>query len=184
MCKDSQAVHSAAPGTEGASYPFWSPDGRFLAFFADGKLKKLELTGGPVQTICDAPSGRGGTWNKDGVIIFTPVAAGGICRVSASGGTPVRINNPDPTRGEESRRWPVFLPDRTHYLYLAANFSGRKSVDGIFVGSLDSNEKPFVVEAIANAAYAEPGYVLFYRDNTPFVQRFDWKRAAAAYTYY
>lgn len=73
---------------------------------------------------------------------------------------------------------PYFLPDGTHYLYLAANFSGRKGVDGIFVGSLDSNEKPFVVEATANAAYAEPGYVLFYRDNTLFAQRFDWKRAA------
>jgi Tol biopolymer transport system component len=168
------------PGTEGATYPFWSPDGRFLAFFADGKLKKLELSGGPVQTICDAPSGRGGTWNQDGVIIFTPVAAGGICRVSASGGTPERISNPDPTRGEESRRWPVFLPDGKHYLYLAANFSGRKGVDGIFVGSLDSDEKPFVVEATANAAYAEPGYVLFYRDNTLFAQRFDWKRVAVS----
>jgi hypothetical protein len=73
---------------------------------------------------------------------------------------------------------PYFLPDGTHYLYLAANFSVRKGVDGIFVGSLDSNEKPFVVEATANAAYAEPGYVLFYRDNTLFAQRFDWKRAA------
>jgi eukaryotic-like serine/threonine-protein kinase len=166
------------PGTEGATYPFWSPDGRFLAFFADGKLKKLELSGGPVHTLCDAPSGRGGTWNKDGVIVFAPVAQGGLYRISASGGTPGRISNPDPNKGEGSRRWPVFLPDGTHYLYLAANFSGRKGVDGIFVGSLDSNEKRFVVEATANAAYAEPGFVLFYRDNTLFAQRFDWKGVA------
>ena len=165
------------PGTEGATYPFWSPDGRFLAFFADGKLKKLELSGGPVHTICDAPSGRGGTWNKDGVIVFAPLSQGGLYRVSASGGTPGRISDPDLRRGE-FRRWPVFLPDGTHYLYLAANFSGRDGVDGIFVGSLDSNEKRFVVEANANAAYAEPGYVLFYRDNTLFAQRFDWTRVA------
>ena len=166
--------------TEGASYPFWSADGQFLAFFADGKLKKLESSGGQVQTICDAPSGRGGTWNKDDVIVFTPDAAlgAGLYRVSASGGTPTPISNPDKARGELSHRWPMFLPDGTHYLYMAANFSGRKGVDAIFVGSLDSNEKRFVVGASANAAYAAPGYLLFYRDKTLLAQRFDLKRFA------
>jgi eukaryotic-like serine/threonine-protein kinase len=166
--------------TEGATYPFWSADGRSLAFFADGKLKKLEVSGGPVQTVCDAPSGRGGTWNRDGVIVFTPDASlgKGLYRVSASGGTPTPIDNPDPSRGEQSHRWAMFLPDGTHYLYLAANFAGRKGVDAIFVGSLDSNEKRFVAEAAANAAYAAPGYLLFYRDKTLFAQRFDLKRLA------
>jgi Tol biopolymer transport system component len=175
----SQGARSLAD-TEGASYPFWSPDGRSLAFFADAKLKKLELSGGPVQTLCDAPSGRGGTWNKDGVIVFTPDArlGGGLYRVSASGGTPTPISNPDGSRGEQSHRWPMFLPDGTHYLYMAANFSGRKGVDAIFVGSLDSNEKRFVVEATANAAYAAPGYLLFYHDKTLLAQRFDLKRFA------
>src|SRR5262249_40568093 len=142
------------PDTEGASYPFWSPDGRSLAFFADGKLKKVELSGGQAQTICDAPSGRGGTWNKDGVIVFTPDGrlGAGLYRVAASGGTPTPISEPDASRGEQSHRWPQFLPDGIHYLYMAADFSGRKGVNAIFVGALDSNEKRFVVEATANAA--------------------------------
>ena len=166
--------------TEGATYPFWSADGRSLAFFADGKLKKLEVSGGPVQAVCDAPSGRGGTWNKDGLIVFTPDAAlgGGLYRVSASGGTPAPVSKPDESSGEDSHRWPVFLPDGTHYLYMAANFSGQKGVDAIFVSSLESNEKHFVVQAPANAAYAAPGYLLFYRDRNLLAQRFDLKRLA------
>jgi eukaryotic-like serine/threonine-protein kinase len=162
--------------TEGASYPFWSADSKSLAFFADGKLKKLEVAGGPVQSICDAPSGRGGAWNKDGVIIFTPDARlGGLYRVAASGGTPAQISAPDTAGGELSHRWPVFLPDQKHFLYLAANFSGRWDKDAIYAGALDSNEKRFVVAATANAAYAAPGYLLFYRDKTLLAQKFDTK---------
>jgi eukaryotic-like serine/threonine-protein kinase len=166
--------------TEGATYPFWSADGRFLAFFADGKLKKLELSGGPVQTICDAPSGRGGTWNKDGIIVFTPVASSGVglYRIPASGGTATQTSKLDTGRGELSHRWPMFLPDGRHFLYMTANFAGQKGVDAIFVGALDSDEKRFVVEADGNAAFAEPGYLVFYRDKTLLAQRFDLKRFA------
>jgi serine/threonine protein kinase len=166
--------------TEGATYPFWSPDGRYLAFFADGKLKKLEISGGPVQIICDAPSGRGGSWNKGGVIVFTPDARSGVglYRVSASGGVVTPLGKLDKNRRELSHRWPMFLPDGTHYLYMATNFAGQKNADAIFVGSLDSDEKHFVVEASANAAYAAPGYLLFYRDKTLFAQPFDLKRFA------
>jgi eukaryotic-like serine/threonine-protein kinase len=166
--------------TEGATYPFWSADGRFLAFFSDGKLKKLELSGGPPQAICDAPSGRGGTWNKDGVIVFTPAASSGVglYRISASGGTATQISKLDTSRGELSHRWPMFLPDGRHYLYMATNFFGLKGADAIFVGSLDSDEKRFVVEADGNAVYAAPGYLLFYRDTTLLAQRFDLKRFA------
>jgi len=164
--------------TAGATFPFWSPDGQTVAFFADGKLKKLELSGGPVQTICDAPSGRGGTWNKDGVIVFTPDArlGGGLYRVPASGGTPVLISSPDQSRGEDSHRYPMFLPDGKHFLYMTPSFSGQKGVDAIFVGRLDSNEKHFVVEADANAAYAAPGYLVFYRGKALLAQPFDLKR--------
>jgi hypothetical protein len=121
-----------------------------------------------VQTICDAPSGRGGSWNKDGVIVFTPTSGtgGGLYRVSASGGTPTQISSPDASRGEYNHRWAMFLPDGKHYLYMAANFSGQKGVEAIFVGALDSQEKYFVVEATANAAYAAPGYLLFYHEDS------------------
>ncbi|MGC1450262.1 MAG: protein kinase [Candidatus Sulfotelmatobacter sp.] len=165
-------------GTEGASYPFWSPDGRSLAFFADAQMKKVEVAGGPVQTVCDAPSGRGGTWNQDGVIVFAPVVTAGLFRVPASGGTPTQISDIDKSRGVSGLRWPVFLPDGKHFLYLAANFTGQKGGNVVYAGSLDSNEKHFVVASTANAAYAAPGYLLFYRDKTLLAQPFDLKRFA------
>ena len=175
----SQEFRSVAD-SEGASFPFWSADGQFLAFFADGKLKDLQISGGTMRTICDAPSGRGGTWNKDGVIVFTPDAAlgKGLYRVPAAGGAPEQISRPDPSRGEDSHRYPMFLPDGGHYLYMTPSFSGRKGVDAIFVGSLNSNEKRFVVEADANAAYAAPGYLVFYKDKSLLAQRFDLRSLA------
>jgi serine/threonine protein kinase len=168
------------PDTEGATYPFWSPDSQSLAFFADGKLKRLGVSGGSAQILCDAPSGRGGTWNKDGVIVFTPDATlgsgRGLYRVPASGGAPTQISDPDTSRGEQSHRWAEFLPDEKHFLYMAANFGGQKGVNAIFVGSLDSSEKRFVMEAEANVAYAAPGHLLFPRGKDLFAQRFDLKR--------
>ncbi|HXM23390.1 MAG TPA: protein kinase [Terriglobales bacterium] len=164
--------------TEGASFPFWSPDGRSLGFFADGKLKKLNLDGGPVQTLCDASTGRGGTWNKDGVILFTPsgTLGVGLYRISASSGTPTQVTVPDKTLNEDSNRWPLFLPDGIHYLYSAINLSGRRDLYSIYVGSLNSNEKRLVVKAKGNGAYAAPGYLLFYRDQTLFAQHFDTRK--------
>ena len=163
------------PDTEDAIFPFWSPDGKSLGFFAEGKLKKLDTAGGPVQTICDAPSGRGGTWNKDGVIIFTPSGqlGDGLYRVSANGGSVTRISMPDASRGEYTHRWPMFLPDQKHFLYLAASVSGKTDPDAIYVGALNSNEKKFVIKATANAVYVAPGYILYYRDKTLIAQRFD-----------
>jgi Tol biopolymer transport system component/predicted Ser/Thr protein kinase len=161
--------------TEGASFPFWSADGKSLGFFADGKLRKLDLEGGSVQTLCDAPSGRGGTWNQGGIILFTPSGqlGTGLYRIAASGGTPTPVSSPDASRGETSQRWPMFLPDGRHFLYMSFDVAIQGDSNAIFVGSLDSKEKRFVTKATANAAYAAPGYLLYYRDKTLFAQHFD-----------
>jgi eukaryotic-like serine/threonine-protein kinase len=165
-------------GTHGASYPFWSPDGKSIGFFADGKLKKVDVSGGLVQVLCDAPNGRGGAWNRDGTIIFSPDALGPLFRVPSSGGTPAAFTKVDTARSEVGHRWPVFLPDQKHFLYLAANFSGRPGINAIFVGSLESTEKRFVVSTSANASYSEPGYLLFMRDQTLVAQPFDLRNFA------
>ena len=122
------------PGTEGAIYPFWSPDGKFLAFFAGGRLKKLDLSGGSVIPVCDVIEGRGGTWSTEGVIIFG-VRAGALFRVDASGGKPVPLTTLDDARHEISHRFPQFLPDQKHFLFVA---QAPQITARVFVASLDS----------------------------------------------
>jgi eukaryotic-like serine/threonine-protein kinase len=168
---------TAVPGTEDASHPFWSPDSRSIAFFSQGKLKKIDLSsGGSAQVLCDAPHGRGGTWNREGTILFGPDFFTGLYRLSLAGGTPVEVTKPDGARLESSHRWPLFLPDGRHFLYLAANFSGHFEANEVFLGSLDSGEKRPIVSASSNAAYAEPGYLLYLRDNALVAQRFDLRK--------
>jgi Tol biopolymer transport system component len=165
----------ALPGTEGASSPsppFWSPDSRFIGFFAGGKLKKIDASGAPSQTLCDATEGnRGGTWNRDGVIVFAPGVLGPLYRVSAAGGEPIPVTALDQSRFETSHRWPYFLPDGRHFLYLVR--SSQAESGGIYVGSLDAKETERLLPTTLNAAYAPPGFLLFLHNETLMAQRFD-----------
>jgi Tol biopolymer transport system component len=152
-------------GTEGATFPFWSPDSRFIAFFADGKLKKIDSTGGPALTLADATLGRGGSWSRDGVIVFQPgnTPGGPLLRVSSAGGAS------SPLKAAQGRL-PWFLPDGRHFLYQV-----QPGNLAIRVGSLDGGESRMVTEAGSNALYAQ-GHILFLRDGTLMAQPFDPKR--------
>jgi Tol biopolymer transport system component len=167
-------------GTEGLSFPFWSPDSRFIGFFAGGKLKKMDLSGAPPQTLADVAGrgGRGGTWNRDDVIVFGP-SAGPLFRVPASGGTPTPVTALDASRQEIAHEHPFFLPDGRHFLFLAVS---RKPEDSaIYVGALDSTARKRLVSSDVKAMFAPPGYLLFARRGTESVvaegtlmaQRFD-----------
>ena len=164
-------------GTDASGYPFWSPDGRFIGFFAGGKLKKIEPSGGPPVVLCDASDGRGGTWNREGDILFTPTVNAPIYRVSASGGPVVAVTALGQAKNEISHRWPQFLPDGRHFLYLAGSaFSPRENpTNAILVGSLDSKESKSLVHTHANALYVS-GQILFLRLNTLMAQPFDAKK--------
>jgi serine/threonine protein kinase len=163
------AVAQPMSGTEGATYPFWSADSRYVAFFAAGKLNKVDASGGPPQALCDAPSGRGGTWNSTGTIIFTPDSTAGVAHVDAAGGTRVALSTVDAK--ETSHRWPDFLPDGNHFLYFAHGSTIADS--GIYLAALDSKERKLLLRNDSNAIYTAPGYLLFVRDNTLMAQRFN-----------
>jgi Tol biopolymer transport system component len=157
------------PGTEGASFPFWSPDGRSLGFFAGGKLKRIEVRGGTPETICDA-AGLGGTWNRDGVILFGADNGRSIYRIAASGGTPLAVTR---LRAGETHAHPFFLPDGRHFLYAVGTGASSPFLESIFVASLDGGEPKRLLASNSNAAYADPGYVLFWRERALRAAAFD-----------
>jgi len=168
----------ALPGTDGASFPFWSPDSRFIAFFADGKLKKISTSGSPPQIICDAPSGRGGSWGPDDTILLAPEVLAEIHRVSATGGTPVPVTK---NKQGESRRWPVFLPDGKHFLFIDQMHdekSGGRIEVQLWVGSFASDEVKLLIQDCSNAFYIRPGYLLYVKDGILLAQGFNLKRMA------
>ena len=169
---DSLQSHSL-PTTEGATYPFWSPDSRYIGFFAYGKLKKIAVSGGPSQSLCDASAGGGGTWSRDDVILYSPVPSSGVLkRVPASGGVPV-----DVLKGNTATAYPVFLPDNRHFLYRVTGATPEKN--GIFLGSLDSKENRRILPDVSSISFAQPtagtniGHILFVRENNLMAQPFD-----------
>ena len=167
----SSRTPQAMAGTDEAMYPFWSADSRELGFFAQGKLKRVNASGGPVQELCDASNGRGGAWNKDGVILFTPTAQAGLLRVSANGGKPEPASKIDVARNQNSHRWPHFLPDNRHFIFWARNSLGGGE-QALLVGSLDSPETKLILTGVTTASYAS-GYLLFMRDQILMAQAFD-----------
>ena len=160
------------PGTEHATFPFWSPDSQSIAFFTGEKLKRLEVGGNSPVTICDSVLGRGGSWGQDGTIILAVSYNTGISRVPASGGTPTLITELDNVK-YSSHRWPSFLPDGKHFLYVAINHAAPTSPDtAVFIASLDGKENRLLFHAVSSAIYAS-GHLLFQRENTLVAQPFD-----------
>jgi Tol biopolymer transport system component len=160
------------PGTDSATFPFWSPDSRSLGFFADGKLKTVDLEGGSTQMICDAPLGRGGAWGADGVMLFSPAPTAPLMRVSASGGTPVAITKLD-LGLQTSHRWPFFLPDGKHFLYIALHHDASKAGNNmVYYASLDGRENRPLFRSQTNAVYAS-GFILFGRGDQIMAQPFN-----------
>jgi serine/threonine protein kinase len=161
-------------GTDDAMYPFWSPDSREVAFFTGGKVKKVNASGGPPQTVCDAVNGRGGAWSREGVIVFTPSPTQPLFRVSAAGGTPEPVSKLDLSQGENSHRWPSFLPDGRHFLFWARNTHGTQE-HVLYVGELGSLQAKPLMKSESMAVYAS-GYLLFMRDQTLMAQPFNPRR--------
>jgi len=162
------------PGTEDARYPFWSADSRRVAFFAGGKLKTVDTAGGNPFTVCDASEGRGGTWNRQGEILLAPSINSGLHKVPASGGTPVPVTTLDGIHTDISHRWPWFLPDGRHFIFLAGSSftSTVNPTNTIMVGSLDSSEIKPLLKTHAGAIYAS-GRLIFLRQSTLMAQPFD-----------
>jgi Tol biopolymer transport system component len=159
------------PGTEDATFPFWSPDSRWLGFFADGHLKKMEAAGGPVQVLCDAHAGRGGTWSPDGTIVFAPDIYGPLARVSSGGGTPSAVTST--SEPSTTHRNPWFLPDGRHFLFTARDVTA--PVGGVAVSSLDGGDPKRLVERGSNPQYAD-GFLFTVVGGNLLAQRFDASR--------
>jgi hypothetical protein len=150
-----QVAAQPLAGTEGANYPFWAPDSRALGFFADGRLKRLDLSGGAPQVLASAPGGRGGAWNQNGVIVFSPNTVGGLMRVAATGGTPEAVTHLG--TGQGSHRWPHFVTDGRRFLFFVS--LGQAQTRGVYVASLDGGE-PVRILTAETAAFSASGRLL------------------------
>ena len=167
----------ALPKTEGASYPFWAPDSRRLAFFAGGKLRAIDITSGLPDVIADAPAGRGGSWGEDGTIVFTPNGGESVFRVAAAGGQVQQVTKVDPTRGENAHYWPVHLPGDQTFIYFVRSTIPENN--GVYVARVDGSGTPVrVISALSSALYAPspgggPGHLLWAREGDLLAQPFD-----------
>jgi Tol biopolymer transport system component len=172
---DSQTAQ-VVPETDDAYAPFWSPDGRYIAFFAENSLKKVPVSGGPAETITpvSGSADAAGTWNRDGVILYSGDLGSPIFRVPSAGGTPTPATSVDASRHELAHAFPQFLPDGKHFLY--SNVGSDAENSGIYVGSLDSKQTKLLLKAAASPLYSPPGYLLFARAGTLLAQPFDADR--------
>ncbi len=161
-------------GTEDASAPFWSPDGRYVAFFAGRKLMKIEVLGGPPVEVCDVSLGHGGTWAPDGTILFAPSTTSPLYRVPAGGGQSVQLTTLDPSRQETGHSQPQLLPDNRHFLYQVTSASA--DFNGTYLGSLDGGQPRLILRGNSPAVYAQPGYLLLVQDGALTARRFDSNR--------
>jgi len=174
----SDDAHPLAAATENAQSPFFSPDGRSIGFFADGKLKRVDLDGGPVVTLANAVDSRGGSWSARGVILFSASASVALSLVSADGGAVTPATSLDTTVGEATHRYPWFLPDGVHFLYLARRSGAGAGVEPtVYAGSLDSHERTRVLNVASNVVYSS-GCLLFVRQGVLVAQEFDLDRLA------
>ena len=163
-----QVAPRPLPGTEHAQFPFWSPDSRWVGFFAEGKLKKIPVAGGPVQVLADVADPFGGSWGTDDSIIFAKLSSA-IFRVSSGGGTVTAVTKVDTIMN--AHRWPQFLPDGRHFLFHVQG--GEPEHHGIYVGSLDGGTQKFIVRTESSAVYASPSYLLYVEGDTLLGQTFD-----------
>jgi eukaryotic-like serine/threonine-protein kinase len=158
--------------TDGAIFPFWSFDSGSIAFFADGKLKVVEISGGSAQVIADAGYGRGGAWGADGIIVYAPATQDGLYRIKANGGAPTPLTTLDINQ-HTSHRWPFFLPDGKHFLYVAINHDASKLAnDTVYYASVDGKVNKPVLKSKSNAIYAD-GYLLFASNEQLLAQPFN-----------
>ncbi len=159
------------PGSDAARLPFWSPDGRWVAFFGDQHVRRVELASGALQTISGAGLGMGGSWNRAGTILYAPAFGQPLVGVPASGGTPAAATALDASRGDAAHLFPAFLPDGRHFVFVARNLDPEKTT--ICLGELGTTAVEPLFRADSAASYADPGYLLFAREGALLAQRLD-----------